>query len=118
MTLSAEDESRLISRSQDGDREAFGELVRIHRKGTINVVYRMCGNASLAEDAAQTAFIRAWQHIPNYQPRSSFRSWLYRIAVNAALDMLRHEKPAVNIDELPVVAAAENVEDCLEKQIG
>lgn len=115
MTLSAEDESRLISRSQGGDREAFGELVRLHRKGTINVVYRMCGNASLAEDAAQTAFIRAWQHIPNYQPRSSFRSWLYRIAVNAALDMLRHEKPAVNIDELAVVAA-ENVEDCLEKQ--
>ena len=116
MTLSAEDESRLISRSQAGDREAFGELVRLHRKGTINVVYRMCGNASLAEDAAQTAFIRAWQHIPNYQPSSSFRSWLYRIAVNAALDMLRHEKPVVNIDELPVVAAAENVEDCLEKQ--
>jgi RNA polymerase sigma-70 factor (ECF subfamily) len=76
----------------------------------------MCGNTSLAEDAAQTAFIRAWQHIPNYQPRSSFRSWLYRIAVNAALDMLRHEKPVVNIDELAVVAAAENVEDCLEKQ--
>jgi RNA polymerase sigma-70 factor (ECF subfamily) len=116
MTSSVEDETWLISRSQDGDREAFGELVRLHRKGTINVVYRMCGNASLAEDAAQTAFIRAWQHIPSYQPRSSFRSWLYRIAVNAALDMLRHEKPVENIDDLPIVAVAEKVEDCLEKQ--
>jgi RNA polymerase sigma-70 factor (ECF subfamily) len=116
MTLSMEDESRLVSRSQDSDKEAFSELVRRHRKGTINVVYRMCGNASLAEDAAQTAFIRAWQHIPSYQPRSSFRSWLYRIAVNAALDMLRHEKPVENIDELPIVAVAEKVEDCLEKQ--
>lgn len=116
MTLSAEHESRLISHSQDGDREAFGELVRLHHKGTINVVYRMCGNASLAEDAAQTAFIRAWQHISGYQPRSSFRSWLYRIAVNAALDMLRHEKPAVNIDELPDSADAEKLEDCIVSQ--
>ena len=68
----AETEPELIAKAQQGDRQAFGELVRRHRAGVINVVYRMCGETNLAEDAAQEAFIRAWQHLPNYEPRFSF----------------------------------------------
>jgi len=101
--LSAEAELDLISRAQQGDRQAFGELVRSHRAGVINVVYRMSGNVNLAEDAAQEAFIRAWTHLPGYRPRSPFRHWMYRIATNAALDMMRRERETVNLDALPLI---------------
>ena len=81
----------LIAAAQRGDRRAFGELVCRHQKGVIGVVYRMCGDPYLAEEAAQEAFLRAWQHLAGYQPRYSFRAWVYRIAINAALDALRRQ---------------------------
>jgi RNA polymerase sigma-70 factor, ECF subfamily len=76
-------------KAQGGNRNAYGELVRIHHPGVIDVIYRMCGDAELAQDAAQDAFIQAWMHLPSFRPGSSLRSWLYRIAINAALDVLR-----------------------------
>ncbi len=85
-------ETGLVSRAQNGDRNAFSELVRIHANGVMTVVYRMCGNVQLAEDAAQETFIRAWVKLESYRPDSPFRNWLYRIAVNTAVDMLRAEK--------------------------
>jgi RNA polymerase sigma-70 factor (ECF subfamily) len=101
----------LITQAQQGDRRAFGELVRRHREGVVNVVYRICGDTNLAEDAAQEAFIRAWQHLPNYRPRSPFRNWVYRIATNAALDALRREREVVDIDALPLASPDEGPED-------
>ena len=87
------DESTLIHQAKQGDRNAFGELVRRHRQGVVNIVFRMCGDAELAQDMAQEAFIRAWTKLPSYKPRSAFRNWVYRIAANAALDVLRRERP-------------------------
>jgi RNA polymerase sigma-70 factor (ECF subfamily) len=106
-------EHNLVTRAQQGDREAFSELVRCHREGVINVVYRMCGDAALAEDAAQEAFIRAWQHLASYQPRSAFRNWVYRIAANVALDALRRERETVDVDAVPVAAPGPGPEAAL-----
>ena len=111
-----ETELELITRAQQGDRRAFGELARSHRKGVINVVYRMCGDENLAEDAAQEAFIRAWQNLPRYRPRSAFRNWLYRIATNVALDTLRRERETVDVDELPLPSPEEGPEAVVEKR--
>lgn len=116
MENAAAEESGLIARARQGDRDAFGELVCLHRLGVINVVYRMCGDSSLAEDAAQIAFIRAWQHLPVFQPQPTFRSWLYRIAVNAALDMLRREKPASDLDGVSIASPGNKVEAQVEQQ--
>lgn len=66
------------------------------------MVYRMCGDANLAEDMAQEAFLRAWQKLASYQPKAPFRNWIYRIATNAALDALRREKEMVDIEEIPL----------------
>jgi RNA polymerase sigma-70 factor, ECF subfamily len=82
-------ELELISMAKEGDKAAFGELVHQHRRGVVGVVYRLCGDAALAEDAAQEAFVRAWLHLASYEPRSPWRNWLYRIAANVALDHLR-----------------------------
>lgn len=91
-------ESSLIQQARQGNRGAFGELVNRHYDGVVRVVYRMCGEVQLAEDAAQEAFIRAWMKLPTYQPRAPFRQWLFRIAINAALDVLR-QKPTEDIED-------------------
>ena len=85
-------ETELILKARDGDRNAFNELVRIHARGVMNVIYRMCGDAQVAEDAAQETFIRAWSHLGSFRLDSSLRNWLYRIALNTATDMLRKDK--------------------------
>ena len=93
MTFTSQaNETQLVTRAQNGDRNAFSELVRMHARGVLNVVYRMCGNMNIAEDAAQETFIQAWLRLPSYRQKSSLRNWLYRIAVNTAIDMLRKEK--------------------------
>jgi RNA polymerase sigma-70 factor (ECF subfamily) len=90
-------DDNLVIKSQQGDRSAFGELVCRHYEDVIRVVYRLCGDAQIAQDAAQEAFIRAWIRLPSYQPRAPFRNWVFRIAVNTALDILR-QKPEENIE--------------------
>lgn len=91
LNQTAETELSLIEQAQNGDRSAYGELVRRHYNGVVNVVYRLCGDAHLAEDMAQEAFLRAWINLPTFHSQSSLRNWLYRIAVNAALDVLRRK---------------------------
>ncbi|MDY7077460.1 MAG: sigma-70 family RNA polymerase sigma factor [Chloroflexota bacterium] len=110
-----EAEIELITQAQRGDRQAFGELIRRHREGVVNVVYRMCGDANLAEDAAQEAFIRAWKHLPNYRPRSPFRNWVYRIATNVALDALRREREVVDVDTLSLSSSDGGPEATVER---
>jgi RNA polymerase sigma-70 factor (ECF subfamily) len=88
-------ERDLILKAQSGDRNAFNELVCIHAQGVINVIFRMCGDVHLAEDAAQETFIRAWLHLGSFRVDSSLRNWLYRIALNTATDMLRKDKRIV-----------------------
>ena len=90
--ITAIDETELVHRAKNGERNAFSELVCIHAQGVRNVIYRMCGDTQIAEDAAQETFIQAWLHLSSYRPQTSLRNWLYRIAVNAATDMLRKEK--------------------------
>ena len=90
--MTAIDETELVHRAKNGERDAFSELVCIHAQVVRNVIYRMYGDAQIAEDAAQETFIQAWLHLSSYRPQTSLRNWLYRIAVNAATDMLRKEK--------------------------
>lgn len=105
-----ETELELIKQAQQGDRRAFGQLVRLHREGAVNVVYRMCGDADLAEEATQEAFIRAWTNLPRYKPRSPFRNWLYRIATNVAVDALRSRKETVDVESVDVPDAESGLE--------
>jgi RNA polymerase sigma-70 factor (ECF subfamily) len=110
------DELDWIAGAQQGDRQAFGELVRRHREGVVNVVYRMCGDAALAEDAAQEAFLRAWRNLERYNPRFAFRSWVYRIALNLAVDALRRERPTTDLDAESLATESDGPEDWLERK--
>jgi RNA polymerase sigma-70 factor (ECF subfamily) len=110
------DELAWIAGAQQGDRQAFGELVRQHRAGVINVVYRMCGDVALAEEAAQEAFLRAWQNLGRYNPRFAFRSWVYRIALNVAVDALRRERPTTDLEAEPFMAEGDGPEAALVRK--
>ena len=102
--VAAANEIDLIEQAQRGDRNAFSDLVGIHVQGVRNVIYRMCGDTHIAEDAAQEAFVQAWLHLSSYRPQTSLRNWLYRIAVNAATDILRREKRILphSLEDLPL----------------
>jgi RNA polymerase sigma-70 factor, ECF subfamily len=93
----SEAEDNLVHRAKQGDRSAYGELVGLHYQSVVRVVYRLCSDPQIAQDAAQEAFIRAWVKLPNFQPQAPFSHWLFRIAVNTALDILR-KKPEENIE--------------------
>jgi len=107
-------ELELIAMAQQGDRHAFGELVRQYRTAVVNVIFRLCGDNQVAEDMAQETFIRAWKNLPKYQPRAPFRSWLFRIATNVTLDALRREKETVDVDTYPLKGLGNGLEASIE----
>jgi RNA polymerase sigma-70 factor (ECF subfamily) len=84
-----DDEASLIDRSQRGDVNAFNELILHYQQTTYGVVYRMIGDADIAADVTQDAFIAAFRAIQSFHGGSSFRAWLLRIASNMACDHWR-----------------------------
>jgi RNA polymerase sigma-70 factor (ECF subfamily) len=72
-----------------GDRDAFGVLVERHSRNVFRLAYRMTGNKHDAEDVVQETFLRAYRHLGQFGARSNFGTWLYRVTVNCALDLLR-----------------------------
>jgi RNA polymerase sigma-70 factor, ECF subfamily len=85
-------EQPLIRRAQDGDMAAFEQLYRDHVGRVFAVCMRLCGDASLAEELAQEAFVRAWQKLGSFRGESAFSSWLYTLAVNTALTERRSRR--------------------------
>ena len=95
------DERELIRRAGQGDQEAFRQLVETYQAPAYRLALRMCGgDAALAEDAAQEAFLAAWRGLPRFRGDSRFSTWLYRLTTNAAIDCLRREKRHRDADDL------------------
>ena len=99
-----------------GDRQAFGDLVCRYQEQVVGVVFRMCGDVDLAEEAAQEAFLRAWQRLHQYKPQFPFRSWIFSIAIHLALDALRREPETMDVDALDLQSAHPGPEGALESK--
>jgi RNA polymerase sigma-70 factor (ECF subfamily) len=92
------DDHRLIAASRKGDTVAFGELVRRYQDRLYNTVYRLLDNADDAQDVVQDAFLSAYQSLEGFKGDSQFFTWLYRIAVNAAISHKRKQRLTLSID--------------------
>ncbi len=81
-----------VERAQSGDSDAFRLLVEQHSRAVFRLAFRMTGNEQDAEDVVQETFLRAYRQLDKYEARSSFSTWLYRIASNYSLDLIRMRK--------------------------
>ena len=86
------DESKWLERAQNGDRAAFGRLVRMHQRRVYACALQMLADAGEAEDAVQETFLRAWRAIDRFQGSSQLSTWLYRICVNVCLNTIRRRR--------------------------
>jgi RNA polymerase sigma-70 factor (ECF subfamily) len=93
-----EDDPALVLRCRDGDRNAFERLVIRYQKPVFNVALRMLRSRQDAMDVAQTTFLKAFEHLGDYDPAFRFYSWLYRIAINESLNALALRKPRGELD--------------------
>ena len=82
----------VVARVKAGDHDAFRHLVERHSRSVFRLAYRLTGHEQDAEDVVQEAFLKAFREIRRFEARSSFATWLYRIAVNCSHD-LRRQRP-------------------------
>lgn len=87
-----ETDATAIARARTGDSDAFRSLVERHSRNVFRLAFRMTGNENDAEDIVQETFLKAYKQLNRYESRSSFGTWLFRIAANCSLDLIRSRK--------------------------
>ena len=97
--VSDDPDFEIVVRVRDGETDAFEELVRKHGRRVYRSLLGILGSAEEAEDALQDAFLKAFLHLPNFEGRSRFSTWLVRIAINTGLQRVRSRKEVDSLDE-------------------
>jgi RNA polymerase sigma-70 factor (ECF subfamily) len=85
-------DAAIVARARGGDADAYRVLVERHSRALFRLAFRMTGNESDAEDVVQESFLRAYRQLGKFDERASFGTWLYRIATNCSLDLVRSRK--------------------------
>lgn len=89
-------DAALVLASRAGNRQAFEQLLARYERPVFNAAYRILHHREDAADVTQTAFLRAYEHLDDYDSSRVFFSWLYRIAINEAMDVSGRRKPEAN----------------------
>jgi RNA polymerase sigma-70 factor, ECF subfamily len=97
--MTSEDDEALVRRTLAGDNRAFEQLIDAYQTCLFNVALRILGNSEDARDVVQTAFIKAYCKLDTYDPQHRFFSWIYRIARNESLNLLKRRRPPGELDE-------------------
>jgi RNA polymerase sigma-70 factor (ECF subfamily) len=82
-------DAAVIAQARGGDSEAFRLLVERHSRAVYQLAFRVTGNAQDAEDVVQETFLKVHKQLGRFEARSSFGTWLHRIAMNCSVDLLR-----------------------------
>lgn len=90
--MSQESDKTLIHLALAGNQKAYGELIRRYQGMIFNLVYRMIGDYVEAEDIVQETFIKAFNALDSFKEKYAFSTWLYKIATNHCIDVLRKRK--------------------------
>jgi RNA polymerase sigma-70 factor (ECF subfamily) len=100
-SLAEADEAALVAQSREGDGRAFGELVRRYESKIFRLAQHVTQNREDAEDVLQETFLKAYEHLDQFQGAAKFYTWVVRIAVNQALMKLRRRRTdrSVSLDE-------------------
>lgn len=106
-------EERLLAAAKCGDRAAFGELIERCAGKLVQTALRITGNREDAEDAVQEAYLSAMLHLQSFDGRSTFSTWMTRIAINAALMRLRRNR---RLREVPIETKADLGEEPEERE--
>ncbi len=85
-------DAAFVNKARRGDTHAFGVLVERHGRSLFRLAFRMTGNEQDAEDVVQESFLRAYRQLSRFDERASFGTWIYRIAANCSLDLVRSRK--------------------------
>jgi len=94
-----DDDPALVQRCRAGDRRAFERLFERYQRPVFNAALRMLRNPQDALDVAQTTFLKAFEHLADYDPSFKFYSWIYRIAVNESLNALGSRRPFQELED-------------------
>ena len=94
-----EDDQALLAGIRRGDRAAFKALVERYQGPLYNAAFRIVGNSGDAEDVTQVVFLKIVERLDEYDPKYKFFSWIYRIAVNEALNLLRRDRRDEPLDD-------------------
>ncbi len=116
-----EQDRALVRRYLEGDQDAAGGLVDRYQQRLFNVALRMLGDAQDAEDVTQTVFLNAFDKLGTYDPAHRFFSWVYRMAVNESLNVLKRRKRNVTLEDelaIPVTGAAADRAAEAEDRVG
>jgi len=96
-----EQDAFLLGRAKRGDSKAFEGLYRAHSGRVYGLCLRLTGDRAGAEDCTQETFINAWKALPRFEARSSFRTWLHRIAVNVVMKKRKRLSASMEITMSP-----------------
>ncbi len=90
--VASDPDAGLVERAQSGDRQAFDQLVRRYQRPLFHLALRYVKNDADASDVTQRTFVRAYKSLARFRGKSSFRTWVYRIAINQSLNHIRDNK--------------------------
>jgi len=97
--VESDDDTELLQRFRKGDREAFAALVIRYQKPIYNAAFWVLRKAEDASDVTQTVFLKVVERLDDYDPQYKFFSWIYRIAVNESLNLLRRNGHEDELDD-------------------
>jgi RNA polymerase sigma-70 factor, ECF subfamily len=105
---SADADRAAVAAALRGDQAAFADLVSRYQSAVYNMAYRMLGDPTEAEDAAQEVFVRAWNQLHTFQMDKRFSTWLLSIASHYAIDLLRRRKPTAPLDDVALFVESDD----------